>query len=107
MAKTRRTGWPPGLQLLIQLWGQAKGTAIVSPIYLPGSDGETMETVADLIFLGSKISVDGDYSHVIKRSLLLGRKAMINLEIIKAETLLSDKSLYNQIYGFSSSHVWM
>ena len=82
MAKTRRTGWPPGLQLLIQLWGQAKGTAIVSPIYLPGSDGETMETVADLIFLGSKISVDGDHSHETTRCLLLGRKAMTNLDSI-------------------------
>ena len=43
-------------------------------------DGETMETVKDFIFLGSKITVDGDYSHKIKRCLLLGRKAMTNLE---------------------------
>ena len=42
-------------------------------------DGETVETVADFIFLGSKIIVDGDYSHEIKRRLLLGRKAMTNL----------------------------
>ena len=42
-------------------------------------DGETMETVRDLIFLGSKITADGDYSREIKRRLLLGRKAMINL----------------------------
>ena len=45
-------------------------------------DGETMETVADFIFLDSKITADGDYSHEIKRSLLLGRKAMTNLDSI-------------------------
>ena len=45
-------------------------------------DGETMETVKDFIFLGSKITVDGDYSHKIKRCLLLGRKAMTNLDSI-------------------------
>ena len=52
-------------------------------------DGETMETVTDYIFLGSKITADGDCSHEIKTHLLLGRKAMTNLEsILKAETLL-------------------
>ena len=52
-------------------------------------DGETMETVADFIFGGSKITADGDCSHEIKRYLLLGRKAGTNLEsILKAETLL-------------------
>ena len=45
-------------------------------------DGETVETVADFIFLGSKITADGDYSHEIKRYLLLGRKAMTNLDSI-------------------------
>ena len=52
-------------------------------------DGETVEIVADFIFLGSKITADGDCSHEIKRCLLLGRKAMTNLDsILKAETLL-------------------
>ena len=52
-------------------------------------DGETMEIVADYIFLGSKITADGDCSHEIKRCLLLGRKAMNNLDsILKTETLL-------------------
>ena len=52
-------------------------------------DGETMETVTDFIFLGSKITVDGNYSHEIKRCLLLGRKFMTNLDsILKRETLL-------------------
>ena len=45
-------------------------------------DGKTMETVTDLIFLGSKITADGDYSHEIIRHLLLGRKAMTNLDSI-------------------------
>ena len=52
-------------------------------------DGETKETVTDFIFLGSEIIADGDYSHGIKRCLLLGRKVMTNLDcILKAETLL-------------------
>ena len=45
-------------------------------------DGETVETVSDFIFLGSKIAADGDYSHEIKRRLLLGRKVMTNLDSI-------------------------
>ena len=60
-----------------------------SPITSWEIDGETVETVADFIFLGSKITADGDYSHEIKRHLLLGGKAMTNLDdILKAETLL-------------------
>ena len=56
-------------------------------------DRETMETVTDFIFLGSKITVDGDHSHEIKRRLLLGRKVMTNLDnILKAETLLCQQS---------------
>ena len=52
-------------------------------------DGETVETVSEFIFLGSKITVDGDCSHEIKRRLLLGRKVMTNLDsILKSETLL-------------------
>ena len=70
-------------------------------------DGETVETVSDFIFLGSKITTDGDCSHEIKRRLLLGRKAMTNLDSILKSTSLADKSLYSQSYGFSSSHVWM
>ena len=56
-------------------------------------DGETMETVRDFIFLGSKITADGDCSHEIKRCLLLVRKAMTNLDsILKAETLLCQQT---------------
>ena len=71
-------------------------------------DGETVETVSVFIFLGSKITADGDCSHEIKRRLLLGRKVMTNLDsILKSETLLSSKGLSSQSYGFSSSHLWM
>ena len=72
-------------------------------------DGETVETVADFIFLGSKITVDGDCSHEIKRCLLLGRKLMTNLNsILKSQRhYFVNKGLSSQGYGFSSGHVWM
>ena len=71
-------------------------------------DGETMETVIDFIFLGSKISADGDCSHEIKRRLLFGRKPMTNLDIIlKSRHYFADKSKSSQGYSFSGSHVWM
>ena len=73
-------------------------------------DGEIMETVTDFIFLGSKITADGDCSHEIKRHLLLRRKAMANLESIlknREVTLLANKGLSSESYSFSSSHVWM
>ena len=66
-----------------------------------------METVTDLIFLGSKITADGDCSHEIKRHLLLGRKAMTNLDSILKSRDIADKGSSSQSYGFSSSHVWM
>ena len=72
-------------------------------------DGETVETVTDFILGGSKITVDGDCSHEIKRCLLLGRKVMTNLDSIlrNRDITLSTKVRLNQGYGFSSSHVWM
>ena len=63
-------------------------------------DGKTVETVRDFIFLGFKITADGDYSHESKRCLLLGRKAMIR-------HYFAEKGPPNQSYSFSSSHVWM
>ena len=67
-----------------------------------------METVTDFIFLGSKITADGDCSHEIERCLLLGRKAMTKLDsILKSRFYFADKCLSSQSYGFSSSHVWM
>ena len=69
-------------------------------------DGETMETVTDFILGGSKITADGDFSHDIKRRLLLGRKAMTNLDsILKSRDHVANKGVYSQSYGFSSSHV--
>ena len=70
--------------------------------------GETTEIVADFIFSGSKITADGDCSHEIKGRLLLGRKAMTNLDsILKSRDYFANKGLSSQSYGFSSSHVWM
>ena len=69
-------------------------------------DGEIVETVTDFIFLGSKITADDDCSHEIKRRLLLGRKAMTNLDSILKKrdiTLLTKVDIVS--YGFSSGHV--
>ena len=68
-------------------------------------EGEKMETVADFIFLGSKITVDGNCSHEIKRHLLLGRKAMTNQDNILKSRNITDKGPSSQSYGFFSSHV--
>ena len=67
------------------------------------------ETVADFIFLGSKITADGDCSHEIKRRILLGRKVITNLDSIfkKQRHYFANKGPSNQGYGFSSGHVWM
>ena len=81
-----------------------------SPITSWQIDGGTMETVTDFIFLGSKITADGDCSHEIKRHLLLGRKAMTNLDsILKSRDIVLPTKVYmcSQRYGFSNSHVWM
>ena len=72
-------------------------------------DGETVETVSYFIFLGSKITADGDYSHEIKRRLLLGRKVMTNLDnIFKSRdiTLPTNVRLVKTMV-YSSGHVWM
>ena len=71
--------------------------------------GETVETVTDFIFLGSKITADGNCSHEIERRLLLGRKVMTNLDsILKSRDITLPTQVYlSQNYGFSSSHVWM
>ena len=72
-------------------------------------DGETVETGTDFIFLGSKITVDGDCTHEIKRHLFLGRKAMINLDSIlkHRDITLPTKVHLSQSYVFSSGHAWM
>ena len=69
-------------------------------------DGETVETVADFIFLGSQITADGDFSHENKRHLLFGRKVMTNLDR-KQRYYFANKGLSIQGCGLSSSHVWL
>ena len=101
-----------GLNLNIQ-----KTKIIASdPITSWQTDGETVETVADFILGGSKITADGDYSHEIKRRLLLGRKVMTKLRhnlrkdmtnLQKQRRYFANKDPSSQSYGFSSSHVCM
>ena len=88
LMKVKEESEKAGLKLNIQ-----KMKIIASgPITSLQIEGETMETVRDFIFLGSKITADGNCSHEIKRHLLLGRKAMTNLDsILKAETLLGQQ----------------
>ena len=74
------------------------------PITSWQTDGETMETVRDLLFLGSKITADGDCSHEIKRHLLLDQPRQ---HIKKQRHYFANKGLSSQSYGFSSGHVWM
>ena len=78
-----------------------------SPITSQQTDGEKVETVTYFIFLGSKITMDGDCSHEIKRLLLLGRKAMTNLDsaLKKQRCHFANKGLCRQSYGFPSSHL--
>ena len=80
-----------------------------SPIISWQIDGETVETVADFIFLGSNITADGDCSHEIKRHLLLGRKAMTNLDsILKSrDVTLPTKVHLVKAMVFPVVHVWM
>ena len=79
-----------------------------SPITSWQIDGEKMKTVTDFIFLGPKITADGDCSHEIKKRLLLRRKATTNLDSIKKQRHhFANKGPSSQSYGFSSSHVWV
>ena len=80
-----------------------------SPITSQQIDAETVETVTDSIFLGSRIIADGDCSHEIKRCLLLGEKAMTNLDNIlkRRDITLPTKVHIVKAMIFSSSHAWM
>ena len=94
-----------GLKLSIQ------NTKIMAsgPITSWKIQGEKVEALTDFLFLGSKITADGDCSHEVKRRLLLGRKAMINKHsIIKSRDItFANKGPSSQSHGFSSGHVWM
>ena len=92
-----------GLKLKIQ-----KTKIIASgPITSWQIDGGTMETVRDFIFLGSKITADGDCSHEMKRCSLLWKKTYDQQHIKKQRHYFANKGPSSQGYGFSSSHVWM
>ena len=98
--KVKEDSEKAGLKLNIQ---KTKASGSISSWQI---DGKTVETVTDFIFLGSKITVDIECSHEMKRCLLLGRKAMTNLDsILKTETLLFQERSIHQGYGFSSGHV--
>ena len=100
--KTKEESEKVGLKLSIQ-----KTKIMASgPITSWQIDRETVETVAGFIFLGSKITADGDCSHEIKRHLLLGRNQP-RQHIKKQRHYFANKGLYSQSCGFSSSHVWM
>ena len=93
-----------GLKLSIQK-SKVMGSGLITSWQ---TDGETMETVTDFIFLDIKITVNGDCSHEIKRCLVLGRKAVTNLDsILKSRDIaLPTKVPYSQSCVFSSGHVW-
>ena len=105
LMKVKEENEKAGLKFIIQ---KTKIMAL-GPIPSWQIDGETMETVTHFIFLGSKITADGDCSHEIKTCLLLGRKAMTNFDSIfqKQRHYFANKGLSSQRYDFSSSHVWM
>ena len=104
LMKVKEKSKKVGLKLNIQ-----KPKIVTSgPITSWEIDGEIVETVADFILGGSKITADDDCSHEIKRCLLLGRKVMANLDsILKSRHYFANKGLSSQGYGFSSGHVWM
>ena len=78
------------------------------PITSWQTDGEKVKAVTDFIFLGSKITSDGDWSHEIRRCLLLGRKTMTNLDsVLKSKDITAGKDPYSHGYGLSRTHVWM
>ena len=104
LMKVKEESGKAGLKLNIQ---KTKVMASV-PITSWQIDGETVETVADFVFLGSKITADGNCSHEIKRRLLLGRKVNTNLDsVLKSRDITLPTKVHRQICGFSSSHVWM
>ena len=104
LMKVKEESDKAGLNLNIQ-----KTKIMVSGPLIPWQiDGETMETVIDFIFLGFKITADGDCSHEIKSCWLLGIKADKPRQHIKKQRhYFANKGPYSQSYGFSCGHVWM
>ena len=106
LMKVKRESEKADLKLNVQ---KTKITAS-GPITSWQIDGETMETVTDIIFLGSKITADSDCSHEIKQCWLLGRKTVANLDsVLKSRdiTLPTKRSVWPKLCVYSSSHVQM
>ena len=108
LMKVKEESKKAGLSLNIQ----KTKIMVPGPITSWQIDGETVKTVRDFIFWVSKFTADGDCSHEIKRSLLLARKVMTNLDsLLKSRDgvitlIFANKGLSSQSYDFSSSHVW-
>ena len=103
LMKVKEESEKVGLKLNIQ----KKKIIVSGPITSWEIDAETVETVSDFFWGGSKITADGDCSHEIKRHLLLGRKVMTNLNSIFESRDFANKGPSSQGYGFSCGHVWM
>ena len=101
--KVKEESEKAGLKLNIQKMKSTESYPITSWQIV----GQTVETVRDFIFWGSKITADGDCSREIKRRFLLGRKSMTDLDSILKSRDIANKGLFSQSYGFSHSHVWM
>ena len=98
--ESKKAGWKSNIQK----------TKIVAPGAITSwqIDGETLETERDFLFLGSKITADGDCSHEIKRCLLFGRKTDKPRQHVKKQRrYFANKGPSSQSYGGSDSHVWM
>ena len=103
LMKVKEDSQKVGLKLNIQKMKIMASSSIISW----QTDGETMETLTDFMFFGSKITVDGDCSHEIKRCLLLGRKTMTDLGSMLKSRDITSKGPCSQSHGLSNSHVWM
>ena len=104
LMKVKEEGGKSGLKFNIQKTMIMSSSTITSCKI----DGETVETVADFILGGFKITANGDCSHEIKRHLLTGRKAMAKPDsILKSRDITANRGLHSQSYGFSSSQIWM
>ena len=102
--KVKEESEKPGLKLSVQKT-KIMASGLITSRQI---DGETVETMADFIFWGSKINKDGDCSHEIKRLLLLGRKLMANLDsILKSRDISLPTKVHLVKTSFSSGHVWM
>ena len=94
--KVKEESGKVGLKLNIQKT-KIMASGPITSWQIDGETGETVETVTDFIFLGSKITVDGDYSHEIKRHLLLGRKVMTNLDSLLKSRDITQSTKVRQV----------